>query len=148
MDLQKKKTTRWEVETFKARLVAKGYTQKEGIDYEETFSPVAMLKSIWILLVVVVSLDYEIWQMDVQTAFLNGSLEKDIYMQQPEEFIARGQEHMACKFQRSIYGLKQASRTWNIRFDQAITLYGFEKSPDEPCIYKRIQGTKVVFLVL
>ena len=55
---------------------------------------------------------------------------------------------MACNLQRSIYGLKQASRAWNIRFDQAITLYGFEKSPDEPCVYKRIQGTKVVFLVL
>ena len=86
--------------------------------------------------------------MDVKTAFLNGSLEEDIYMQQPDGFIARGQEHMACKLQRSIYGLKQASRTWNIRFYQAITLYGFEKSPNEPCAYKRIQGTKVVFLVL
>ena len=136
------------VETFKARLVAKGYTQKEGIDYEETFLPVAMLKSIWILLAVVASLDYKIWQMDVKTTFLNGSLEEDIYMQQPEGFIARGQEHMACKLQRSIYGLKQASRTWNIRFDQDITLYDFEKSPDEPCVYKRIQGIKVVFLVL
>ena len=136
------------VETFKAILVAKGYTQKEGIDYEETFSLVAMLKSIRILLAVAASLDYEIWQMDVKTTFLNDSLEEDIYMQQPEGFIARGQEHMACKLQRSIYGLKQASRTWNIRFDQAITLYGFEKSPDEPCVYKRIQGTKVVFLVL
>ena len=136
------------VETFKARLVAKGYTQKERIDYEETFSPVAMLKSIRILLAVAASLDYEIWQMDVKTTFLNGSLEEDIYMQQPEGFIARGQEHMTCKLQRSIYGLKQASRTWNIRFDQAITLYDFEKSLDEPCVYKRIQGTKVVFLVL
>ena len=77
------------VETFKARLVAKGYTQKEGIDYEE-ISPIAMLKSIRILLVVVVSLDYEIWQMNVKTAFLNGSLEEDIYMQQLEGFIARG----------------------------------------------------------
>ena len=86
--------------------------------------------------------------MDVKTTFLNCSLEEDIYMQQLEGFIARGQEHMACKLQRSIYGLKQASRTWNIRFDQAITLYGFDKSPDEPCVYKRIQGTKVVFLVL
>ena len=128
--------------------MAKGYTQKDGIDYEETFSPIAMLKSIRILLVVAASLDYEIWQMDVKTAFLNGSLEEDIYMQQPEGFIARGQEHMACKLQRSIYGLKQVSRTWNIRFDQAITLYGFKKSPDDPCVYKRIQGTKVVFLVL
>ena len=144
---KRKRRSDGKVETFKARLVEKGYTQKEGIDYEETFSPVAMLKSIRILLAVAASLD-EIWQMDVKTTFLNGSLEEDIYMHKPEGFIARGQEHMACKLQRSIYGLKQASRTWNIRFDQAITLYGFEKSPDEPCVYKRIQGTKVVFLVL
>ena len=67
--------------------MTKGYTQKEGIDYEETFSSVAMLKSIRILLVVAASLDYEIWQMDVKTLILNGSLEEDIYMQQPEGFI-------------------------------------------------------------
>ena len=128
------------VETFKARLVAKGYTQKEGIDYDETFSPVAMLKSIRILLAVAAALDYEIWQMDVKTTFLNGELEEDIYMQQPKGFIALSQEHMVCKLHRSIYGLKQASRSWNIRFDQVIKLYGFEKSPDEPCVYKKIQG--------
>ena len=113
------------VETFKARLVAKGYTQKEGINYDETFSPVAMLKSVRILLVVVAALDYEIWQMDVKTTFLNGELEEDIYMQKPKGFIALGQEHMVCKLHRSIYGLKQASRSWNIRFDQVIKLYGF-----------------------
>ena len=107
-----------------------------------------MLKSIRILLAVAASLDYEIWQMDVKTAFLNGNLNEDIYMQQPEGFKAKGKEHMVCKLQRSIYGLKQASRSWNIRFDQAITSFGFEKSPDEPCVYKRIQAQKVVFLVL
>ena len=68
------------METYKPRLVAKGYTQKEGVDYKETFSPVAMLKSIRILLSMAVSHDYEIWQMDVKTAFLNGSLDEEIYM--------------------------------------------------------------------
>ena len=69
-------------------------------------------------------------------------------MMQPDGFIAGNQSDMVCKLQRSIYGLKQASRSWNIRFDQAITSYGFEKSPDEPCVYKRIQGRNVIFLVL
>ena len=86
--------------------MAKGYTKKQRIDYIETFSPVAMLKSIRILLAVAASLNYEIWQMDVKTAFLNGNLEENIYMRQPEGFIAKGEEHMVCKLQRSIYGLK------------------------------------------
>jgi hypothetical protein len=136
------------VETFKARLVAQGYTQKEGIDYEETFSPVAMLKSIRILLSIAAHLDYEIWQMDVKTAFLNGSLEENIYMKQPEGFIAKGQEHLVCKLKKSIYGLKQASRSWNIRFDEVIQSYGFVQSPDESCVYKKSDGNVVAFLVL
>ena len=72
------------METYKARLVAKRYTQKEGVDYEETFSPVTMLKSIRILLSITASLDYEIWKMDVKTAFLNSNLDEEIYMSQPE----------------------------------------------------------------
>ena len=94
------------METFKARLVAKGFTQKEGIDYGETFSLVAMLKSIRILLSIAVCLDYEIWQMDVKTVFLNGNLEEDIYMQQPEGFVAGRKDNLVCKLQKSIYGLQ------------------------------------------
>ena len=128
--------------------MAKGYTQKEGIDYDETFSPVAMLESIRILLSITAHYNYEIWQMDVKTAFLNGNLEDEIYMMQPESFIAKNQEHIVCKLKRSIYGLKQASRLWNIRFDQAIKSFGFEQNLDEPCVYKRHQDKVVMFLVL
>ena len=91
--------------------MAKGYTQKEGVDYEQTFSPVVMLKSMRILLSIATHYDYEIWQMDVKTAFLNGNLEKEVYMMQPEGFIAKNQEHMGCKLKRSIYGIEQASRS-------------------------------------
>ena len=128
--------------------MVKGYKQKECINYDETFSPVAMLNSIRILLSIAAHFDYEIWQMDVKTAFLNGNLDKEIYMMQPEGFIAKNQEHMVCKLKRSIYRIEQASRSWNIRFDQAIKSFGFEQNLDESCVYKRNQDKVVMFLVL
>ena len=94
------------VETFKARLVAKGYTKKEDFDYKETFSPVAMIKSIRNLLSIAAHMNYEIWQMDAKIAFLNESLDETIYMVQPKGFIAKGQEKKVCRLQKSIYGLK------------------------------------------
>ena len=136
------------VETFEARLVVKSYTQKEGVDYEETFLLVAMLKSIHILLSIATFLDYEIWKMDVKTDFLNGYLKESIYMMQPEGFVAKSQQQKVCKLLRSIYGLKQASRSWNLRFDETIKKYGFEQNVDEPGVYKYIKEKKVVFLVL
>ena len=134
--------------TFKARLVAKGFRQRPGVDYDETFSPVAMLKSIRILLAIAAYHNYEIWQMDVKTAFLNGSLAESVYMTQPDGFIVDGREGQSCKLHKSIYGLKQASRSWNLCFDEAIREIDFIKNPDEPCIYKRITGNAQTFLVL
>ena len=78
--------------------------------------------------------------MDVKTAFLNGYIREEIYMDQPVGFISHGQESKVCKLMKSIYGLKQASRSWNIHFDKAIKLFGFSQNIDEPCVYKRSVG--------
>ena len=94
---------------FKGRLVAKGFRKTHGVDYDETFSPVVMLKSIRIILAIAAYYDYEIWQMDVKTAFLNGNLLEDVYMTQPEGFVDPKNPKKVCKLQRSIYRLKQAS---------------------------------------
>ncbi|KAJ9552448.1 hypothetical protein OSB04_016493 [Centaurea solstitialis] len=136
------------VHTFKARLVAKGFTQTHGIDYDETFSPVAMLKSIRILMAISAYFNYEIWQMDVKTAFLNGKLTEDVYMEQPEGFEDPKNPNKVCKLLKSIYGLKQASRSWNLHFDERIKEFGFAKSEFEPCVYTKFSGSIVTFLVL
>ncbi|GKB84389.1 retrotransposon protein, putative, ty1-copia subclass [Tanacetum coccineum] len=98
------------VHTYKARLVAKGFTQTLGIDYEETFSPVADIRAIRILIAISAFYDYEIYQLDVKTAFLNGYLNEEVYMEQPEGFVSKKFPNRVCKLKRSIYGLKQASR--------------------------------------
>ncbi|KAK8509417.1 hypothetical protein V6N12_018676 [Hibiscus sabdariffa] len=130
-------------QTYKGRLVAKGYRQIHGIDYDETFSPVAMFKSIRILLAIAAFHDYEIWQMDVKTAFLNGKLEEDVYMTQPEDFVTPENAGKVYKLQRSIYGLKQDSRSWNLRFNDAIKEFGFIRNEDEPCVYKAQRNNKI-----
>ncbi|BFG30688.1 hypothetical protein CerSpe_169620 [Prunus speciosa] len=94
------------LETYKARLVAKGYKQRKGIDYEETFSPMAMIKSIRILLAIAAHYDYEIWQTDIKMAFLNGYLQEELYVDQPEGFVSKTESQKVCKLEQSIYGLK------------------------------------------
>ncbi|GJW47123.1 retrotransposon protein, putative, ty1-copia subclass [Tanacetum coccineum] len=109
--IKKKTDMDGNIHIYKACLVAKGFTQTYGVDYEETFSPVADIKAIRILIAIAAYYDYEIWQMDVKTAFLNGRLNRDIYMVQPEGFVNLKHPRRVCKLQRSIYGLKQAFRS-------------------------------------
>lgn len=89
--------------------MAKGFTHKEGIDYKEPFSPVSKKDLLRIIMALVAHYDLEFHQMDVKTAFLNGSLEEEVYMDKLEGFSLKGKEHMVCKLKKSIYGLKQAS---------------------------------------
>ena len=86
--------------------------------------------------------------MVVKIAFLNESLDKCIYMMQPDGFIEKGQKHMVYKLKKSIYGLKKASRSWNTRFDQAIKSFDFDQCMDELCVYKKLSVNVVMFLVL
>ncbi|GKD42558.1 retrotransposon protein, putative, ty1-copia subclass [Tanacetum coccineum] len=136
------------VHTYKARLVAKGFTLTSGIDYEETFSPVVDVRAIRILIAIATFYDYEIWKMDVKTAFLNGYLNEEVYMEQPEGFVYQKYPDRVCKLKRFIYGLKQASRQWNKRFDDEIKKFGFSQNLDEPCVYLKASGSYVTFLIL
>ena len=136
------------IERYKARLVAKGFTKKDGIDYKETFSPVSKKDSLRIIMALVAHYDLELHQMDVKTAFLNGNLEEEIYMDKPEGFSVKGKEHMVCKLKKSIYGLKQASRQWYLKFNDTITSFGFQENTVDRCIYMKVSGSKFIFLVL
>ena len=86
--------------------------------------------------------------MDVKNAFLNGSLDEEVYMAQPEDFLIEGKEHMVCKLKKSIYGLKQASRQWYLKFNDTITSFGFKENTVDRCIYLKVSGSKIIFLIL
>ena len=106
-----------------------------------------MLKSVRIMLAIATFYDYQIWQMDVKTAFLNGYLKEELYMMQPEGFVNPKSANKICKLQRSIYGLVQASRSWNIHFDKLIKGYSFIQTCGEACIYKKVSGSTTTFLI-
>nr|GEU50333.1 wall-associated receptor kinase 2-like [Tanacetum cinerariifolium] len=136
------------VHTYKSHLVAKGYNQISGIDYKETFSPVADIRAIRILIAIAAYYDYEIWQMGTKTAFFNGYLNEEVYMEQPKGFVNPKYPNRVCKLKRSIYKLKQASRQWNKRFDDEIKKFGITQNRDEPCVYLKASGSNITFLIL
>lgn len=136
------------VERFKVQLVAKGFTQREWIDYNETFSPVSCKDSFRIIMALVAHYDLELHQMDVKTAFLNGDLEENVYMAQPKGFVVEGKENMGCHLKKSIYGLKQASRQWNLKFDETIRRFGFKENVEDNCVFAKFKNGMYIFLIL
>ena len=143
-----KKDHKGKVEKFKARLVAKGFTQREGVDYEATFSPVSSKDSFRVIMALVAHFDMELHQMDVKTAFLNGDLKEEVYMVQHEGFVANDSGKLVCRLKKSIYGLKQASRQWYLKFHSVVTSYGFVENKVDQCIYCKVSGRKFIFLIL
>ncbi len=136
-----------EVECYKARLMARGFTQTFGVDYNETFAPVAKFVSICCILALAAIKDMEIHQMDVKIAFLNGDLEEEIYMEQPEGFTQEG-ENLVCKFHKSLYGLKQSPMVWNQKLDAFLKSIKFVRSDADFSVYVAQVGDVKFFIVV
>jgi hypothetical protein len=128
--------------------VAKYYTQKEYEDLFDTYSPVARLTTIRVLVSLAVFHGLLVNQMDVKTTFLNGEPEEEIYTDQPDEFIAQEQEGKVCRLLKSLYDLKQASKQWHEKFDKTLTSTGFVVNEADTCVYYRYGGSKGVILCL
>lgn len=134
------------ISNYKARLVIKGCSQRQGIDYKETFAPVIRYNTLRFLIALAAKHNLEIRQLDAVTAFLNGELKEDIYMNQPIEFSDGTKQ--VCKLQKSLYGLKQASRIWNETLNSVLVKFGLKRNEADQCVYHRIEGQSIIIVAV
>jgi hypothetical protein len=135
------------IERFKARVCAKGYKQTQGVDFEEVFAPVSRQPTLRTLLAVAAVQDLEVKQLDVKTAFLNGDLEEDIWMDQPKGFEVGGKTK-ACHLQKALYGLKQAPRAWHLKLTKEVSGLGFEPSSADPSLFIRKSKGSITYVAV
>jgi hypothetical protein len=135
------------MDKYKACFVAKGFSHREGVEYEETFALVARYSSIMIVISLIVEMGYRVHQMDVKTAFLNGVVEEEVYVELPEGFDVGDRETHVCRLRRALYGLKQAPRAWYLRIDNYLIEMGYQWSEADPNLYF-LRGETPLTLVL
>ena len=128
--------------------MAKGYTQKAGIDYSETFSPVVKFETVRIVMAITAANDLEIIQFDIKTAILNGDIVELLYMEQPEGFVDLDYPDYVCLLRKALYGLKQGARNWNHKFHSFLLQFGFKVSDADPCAYYSSQGGQTIILLI
>jgi hypothetical protein len=136
------------IEKYKARFVARGFSQKEGEDYDETFSLVARYTSIRSTISIASVMGWKLHQMDVKTAFLNGVIEEEVYIEKPQGFVIHGKESHVCKLKKALYELKQAPRAWYARINNYLMSLGFTKSDAYPDLYCKVEDGFPLILVL
>ena len=122
------------INKYKARLVAKGYAQQPGIDFNETYAPVVRMETIKTVLALAVQHQLPVFQLDIKSAFLNRELEEEVYVEQPQGYVIKGQEDKVYRLRKALYGLKQAPRAWNNNIENYLLQHGFIKSPSEPSL--------------
>jgi hypothetical protein len=132
---------------YKARLVAKGFAQECGVDYFETFAPVARHDTIRLLIALAAQKRWKIHQLDIKSAFLNGELEEDIFVEQPEGFQLSSDPDCVCKLKKALYGLKQAPRAWYGRIDGYLCGSGFKRSESEHTLYVKTDSYSNVLII-
>ncbi|GJV14797.1 retrovirus-related pol polyprotein from transposon TNT 1-94 [Tanacetum coccineum] len=130
----------------KARLVARGYRQEEGIDFEESFAPVARLEAIRIFLAFAAHMNMVVYQMDVKTAFLNGNLREEVYVSQPDGFVDPDKPNYVYKLKKALYGLKQAPRAWYDMLSSFLITNDFSKGSVDPTLFIRREGKELLLI--
>jgi len=136
------------VNKYKARLVAKGYAQTYGIDYEETYSPVAKMTTVRAIIAMVAAKGWSLHQMDVKTAFLHGDLQKEVYMEQPPGYVDQTHPNLVCRLKKTLYGLKQAPRAWSDKIGQYLVTSGFQTFDVDFSLYVKKTAHGIVIIVI
>jgi hypothetical protein len=136
------------IEKYKERFVAHGFSQKEGINYEETFSPIYRYTSIRTIIALAAKMKWKLHHMDVKTTFLNGVIEEEVYIEKPQGFEVEHIKTHVCRLKKDLYRLKQAPRAWYGRIESFLMSLGFTKSKDDSNLYLNVMNDEPVILLL